>query len=204
MKKKASGSPKRFSDEAMRLRFKRAAEGDQDSFWALIEPYGGLIYSVAFGIMKDSERAQGILHEVYIAAFHSLDNLRNPGRLGAWLYTITRNLCYDILRKEKRIREKKGDYYRSRPRVIPINEVLVQKEEFRLLGEAVLTLPEHFRVVLGLKYMNQYSCRDISEVLNISIEAVKSRLFEARKLLRRRMEKFEGTSESVFNGGVEK
>ena len=50
-------------------------------------------------------------------------------------------------------------------------------------------LPEPFRVILALKYMNAYSCREMAEILDISISAVKSRLFEARKLLRRTTER---------------
>jgi len=43
-------------------------------------------------------------------------------------------------------------------------------------------------VILGMKYMNDYSCNEIAEILGISLSAVKSRLFEARKLLRRKTE----------------
>ncbi len=179
------------SERILRLRFKKAVAGDVDAFWALIEPYSGLIYSVAFGILKDPERAQDILHDAYLKAFRSLNNLRNPGLLASWLHSLTRNLCYEVLRKDARAERKKIEVFRHRPRVVPIYEVLVKEEELRQLQKALATLPEPFRIVLGMKYMNRYSCKEIAEVLDISIAAVKSRLFEARKLLAHRMTELE-------------
>lgn len=169
------------------LLFKKAVAGDTNAFWSLIEPYSRLIYAIAFGIFNDPDQAQDILHDVYLEAFRSLGNLRNPNRFSAWLNTLTHNLCYEALRKKSRAKQKMSDVFLHQPRVMLVYEVLVKEEELKQLESALNTLPEPFRVILGLKYMNQYSCAEIAEILGISVAAVKSRLFEARKLLATRM-----------------
>ena len=69
--------------------------------------------------------------------------------------------------------------------VVPVGEAQEKERRLVTMEEAMKGLPEPFRVILNLKYMNDYSCKEIAEVLEISVAAVKSRLFEARKLLRR-------------------
>lgn len=191
-------------DEVFQIHFNKAANGDEESFWVLIEPYGGLIYSVAFGILNDPEQAQDILHEAYISAFHSLNSLRNPNRLAAWLYSLTRNLCYNTLTKKSLANQRVSEIGRYQPRVIPINEVLVKEEELRQLEKAICALPEHFRIILGMKYMNNYTYKEIAKALDISIETVKSRLYEARKLLTRRMKKSIEVCKPESKGELEK
>ncbi|MBN1901455.1 RNA polymerase sigma factor [Candidatus Sumerlaeota bacterium] len=188
-------------EQTIRERFQKAIQGDPDAFWALIEPYSGLVYSVAFGIIKDPEIAQDVLHEVYVKSFHSLNNLRSPGRLSSWLHSMTRNLCYDFLRKQNMAEGKKADVYHHATKVVPIYDVLIQKEELQQLEQALSNLPEPFRVILGMKYMNRLSCREISSALDISVEATKSRLFEARRLLARKMNEVPKSKQSRLNNG---
>lgn len=73
-------------------------------------------------------------------------------------------------------------------RVVPADE-WVQKEAWLATMEtAIDEMPEPFRVVLALKYMNEYSYEQIAEMVGISLGAVRSRLFEARKLLKTKTE----------------
>ncbi|MCX7767064.1 MAG: RNA polymerase sigma factor, partial [Candidatus Sumerlaeia bacterium] len=138
---------------------------------------------------------------VYLEAYRSLGNLRNPGKLSSWLNTLTHNLCYESLRKKTRARQKMGEVFLQRPRVMLVYEVLVKEEELKQLESALNALPEPFRVIIALKYMNQYSCAEIANILGISIAAVKSRLFEARKLLASKMTAVITPKNLNVNGG---
>jgi RNA polymerase sigma-70 factor (ECF subfamily) len=205
MKEKSDLASNWEEEQAIQGRFQKAVQGDPDAFWALIEPYSGLVYSVAFGIIKDPEIAQDVLHEVYVKSFHSLNNLRSPGRISSWLNSMTRNLCYDFLRKQSLVDSKKAEVYHHRAPVVPIYDVLTRKEELKQLEQALSNLPEPFRVILGMKYMNRLSCKDIARTLDISVEATKSRLYEARHLLARRMNEIQETKQShLDNGGLKK
>ena len=190
-----------MKSKSKEYQFKKAVEGDPDAYWELIKPYSGLIFSVAFGILKDSDQAKDILQEVYLKAFHSLGNLRNPDSIHSWLYSLTRNLTCNMIRKETQARKGITEIFENRQKVIPIDDVLTKEKELQLLDNAINTLPEHFRVILSMKYMNLYSYKHIAETLGINIGTVKSRLFEARKLLRQKMLKIIGSSNLQVNGG---
>lgn len=164
--------------------FERARQGDRDAFWGLVLPYRGLIFSVALGMLKSHELAEDMMHDVLLAAFGSLPNLREPAKLPSWLYSITRFRIMERQRREQRLR---GALYESAEpaRVVPIGEVLEKEAWLGRMEGAMGQLPEPFRVILALKYMNDYSCGEIAGILDLSVPAVKSRLFEARKLLRK-------------------
>jgi RNA polymerase sigma-70 factor (ECF subfamily) len=167
--------------------FDLARTGDADAFWQLVLPHRGLIYSVAFGILKNHERAEDQLHDVLLHAFRSIGNLRDPQRLPSWLYTMTRNKVMDTLRREERAR--RAVYQAAgQPKVITMSEIMEQETWLQRMEAAMVELPEPFREILALKYMNHYSIQEISQVLEISEPAVKSRLFQARKCLRRQTE----------------
>jgi RNA polymerase sigma factor (sigma-70 family) len=164
--------------------FEQAARGDRESFWQLVLPYRGLIYSVAFGMLRNHERAEDLLHDVLLIAFGSLASLRDPSKLPGWLYSITRNRIMDQARGEERLRGALHEQARGAAAVVPVGELQEREAWLGRMGTAIERLPEPFRVILALKYMNDYSCREIAEVLDLTVPAVKSRLFEARKLLR--------------------
>lgn len=186
--------------EVQQRRFQKALEGDSAAFWALIEPYGGLIFSVAHGLLNDADRAQDILHDVYLQAWRSLANLRSPARISSWLYTMTRNQCFDLMRRQARADKNMRQTASMQPDVIPIYEVMINNEDLRRMHDAIRTLPEPFREALSLKYSSGLKCREIADTLDISISAVKTRLFEARKLLATRMQELE-RQPSAANGG---
>lgn len=171
--------------------FKRAKKGDSDAFWTLVSPYRGLIYSVALGILKDSERAEDQLHDVLVTAFKSLANLRDVAKLPSWLHSLTRFRTMELIRKEQRLRGALHQPGAMAP-VVSVNELAEKEKWLTHMEDALNHLPEPFRVILGMKYMNDYSCKEMADILDISIPAVKSRLFEARKLLRKMTEALAG------------
>ena len=182
--------------------FRKAVRGDRDAFWQLIEPMGGLIYSVALGIMKDPERARDILHESYVKAFTTLNNVRDPLRLASWLHSMVTRLCYDVMRRDAREARGRIEVMSHTPRVVPIDKVLIKEQELGCLEDALSALPEPFRVILSMKYMNRYSCQEIAGALSLAVGTVKSRLYEARKLLARRMADVENVHCSNMRGGL--
>lgn len=164
-----------------------ARDGDRDAFWRLIAPHRGLIFATALGMLKDPEAAEDLLHETLLAAARSIGTLRELPCLPGWLHTMTRNLALDSIRRQRRRRRVMAAAARE-ARVVPADE-WVQKEAWLATMEtAIDEMPEPFRVVLALKYMNEYSYEQIAEMVGISLGAVRSRLFEARKLLKTKTE----------------
>lgn len=174
--------------EANEALYERAVAGDQEAFWKLVLPYRGLIYSVAFGMLKSREGAEDQVHEVLVSAQGALANLRDLSKLPSWLYSITRHRILDLMRKEERMRKVISGVARAGAPVVPMAEMIETEAWLATMDEALSRLPEPFRVILAMKYMNDYSCQEIAEVLETTLPTVKSRLFQARKLLRKMTE----------------
>lgn len=173
--------------EIDRKLFEEARKGDRDAFWRLVLPFRGLIYATAMGMLRDPHKAEDQLQDVLLIAFRSLSSLRVPERLPSWLYSTTRNHVMDHIRREERLRKAVRDVAYEAT-VVPIAQIREKEDWMDQMDVAMGDLPEAFRVILGLKYLSDYSCREIAEILEISVQAVKSRLFEARKLLRKKVE----------------
>ena len=172
--------------------FERAAVGDRKAFWQLMLPYRGLIYSVAFGMLKDHEQAQDQLHDILLSAFRSISNVRQPDRFASWLHSLTRNHILDHIRRQQRHRRALVGAQTVLTTVVPVAELIEKEAWLDRMEDALGRLPEPHRIVLTMKYISQYSCREIARILEISESAVKSRLFEARKLLRKLTEEQAG------------
>jgi RNA polymerase sigma-70 factor (ECF subfamily) len=164
----------------------RAVSGDAEAFWELVKPHERLVFAVALGILRDSELAQDVVHDTYVRAFGTLGSLRSPDRLSSWLYGMGRNIAHEVLRKRIR-HDKFVAQTTEEPQVVPVADMLIREEEMQALERAIKELPEQHRIVLGLRYMQNLSCKEIASTLDIGLEAAKSRLFEARKALHRRM-----------------
>lgn len=168
---------------------RRATNGDAAAFWELMEPLERTIFSVAYSVLKDRERASDVVHDVYLRAFSTLGNLRSPEKMNSWIFSMARNIAREHLRRD--VRQEKIASAAPERSVISVPDMMIREEEFELLETSMAQLPEAHRVVLGLKYMNNMSCREIADTLAIGVEAAKSRLFEARKALRARMRQAE-------------
>lgn len=192
------GSP--VMDDLRQL-YDKARDGDADAFWQLVLPHRGLVFSVAFGMLRHRERAEDQLHEVLLQAWRSIANLRDPERLPSWLYTMTRNRILDVQRRDQRM-ARALDMVSHTARVIPVAEAIEKDAWLNTMEAALSELPEPFREILALKYLNQYSLHQIAEILEISEPAVKSRLFQARKLLRLKTEQL--ATAPVAPNGTEK
>ncbi|MDX2177930.1 MAG: sigma-70 family RNA polymerase sigma factor [Candidatus Sumerlaeia bacterium] len=165
---------------------RKALQGDAEAFWKLVKPHERTIFAVALGVLRDPERAEDVLHDTFLRAFSSLGNLKSETRLSSWLYGMARNVAHEHLRKAVR-QEKTVAAMPARPEVVPVTAMLMEEERMKQLDACLDALPEQHRIVLGLKYMQNLSCKEIADTLGIGLEAAKSRLFEARKALHARM-----------------
>lgn len=165
--------------------YERALTGDAVAFWELIEPFERTVYAVALSATRGTEEAEDVAHDAFVRAFSTLGNLRSADKLGSWLCSMTRNIAHERFRKQIR-RDRLAEHIPRQP-VISVPDMLAQEEELAQMEDAMAELPEAHRTVLALRYMNNMSCREIAETLEIGLEAAKSRLFEARKALRARM-----------------
>jgi RNA polymerase sigma factor (sigma-70 family) len=171
---------------------KRAQAGDRESYGRLVDLYGGLVLAIAYSRIGNYTASQDIAQDAFLLGFENLATLRQPGRFGVWLSTITRNLSRNW-RKSQAYRERlHADSATLRERLgymqAPGAAEEVERMEMRhLIDEALGELPVRDRDSIILYYFEDKSTDEAARALGISPAAMRKRLERARRRLRDRM-----------------
>ncbi len=151
-----------------------------------IMPHMNAAYNLARWLSSNDSDAQDIVQEAYLRAFKFFSGFRG-GNSRAWLLRIVRNAFYDWLKKNRgeEISEPFDEQIHDgvdetqRP-----DALLLEKSDHELLDKAIASLPVEFREILVLRELEGFSYREISEVANIPLGTVMSRLARGRDHLR--------------------
>lgn len=171
----------------------RARQGDRDAFRELVEKYQRKVYSICYGMLKDSEASLDVSQEVFIKVYRYLEKFNQKSSFYTWLYRITVNMCIDYIRKHSKVQRVEYDDRLSHDgaegdeHILPStlglhpDKVYGRKELREKMLEALNTLSEKHRTILILREVEGLSYEEIADVLNISKGTVMSRLFHARR-----------------------
>lgn len=178
----------------------KTKNGDNSAFEELVKKYEQKIYNLALRLTSNPEEAGDILQETFLKAYRSLNSFKGEANFSTWLYRIAMNIA--LMRKRK----EKGKIFESLDRILPTTEGELHKEipdwstnpeaeienkEVRnILTNALASLPDDYRAVLVLRDIQNLSNKEVSEILKLSIPAVKSRLHRARLFLREEVSKY--------------
>ena len=162
---------------------KKIAKGDKSAFEKLVSEYQSRIYSLCFGFLSNREDALDITQEVFIKIYRSASSFKSESKLSTWIYSITKNMCIDFLRKQKKYS------HQELPNILPDmdtpspQEIAEKAENRETVRSAVAALPEYHRLVILLREYEGLSYSEIAEILSISEGTVKSRISRARAYL---------------------
>nr|WP_246594288.1 sigma-70 family RNA polymerase sigma factor [Evansella tamaricis] len=132
------------------------------------------MYRIAISIVKSNEAAEDAIQEATLKAYENMKKLREPVFFRSWLIRILMNQCYQILRERKRVVHL-DDWNSSKQSVMLSSNLELQ--------EVLQELPEDYRIVIILFYLEQWKMKEITEATGLSLGTVKSRLHRARKAL---------------------
>ena len=160
----------------------RAQSGDTEAFGQLVTKYRIRIFNTINVIVGDENDAWDLAQEAFLKAWRSIKRFQGGSSFYTWLYRITMNVTIDSLRRRGRRREVELDD--AIPSFLPGPSVNYECAEIREQVYAALAqlTPEH-RAVIVLKEIEDMQCREIADVLDLSLGTVLSRLFYGRKKL---------------------
>jgi RNA polymerase sigma-70 factor (ECF subfamily) len=141
------------------------------------------VYGVARRMMENHDEADDITQDVFITLYNSAHEFRGESTLFTWLYRVTTNACLNALRK-KRVREylrldeiegifSSGD---DEP-----DSLMEEEEQRSIIREAIASLPEKQKAVFVLRFYEEKSYEEISEILHTSVGGLKANYFHAMK-----------------------
>lgn len=141
-----------------------------ESFSSLVDMYYAKVYYHCIKILKNDHDASDITQNTFIKAFININHLKNNDSFGAWIFVICNNEIKMFYRKNKNIDIN-----------TPKSE---ETKSCASLYAAIDSLDEKYRNVIILKYFSNFKLREISAITGLEEKTIKSRLYEARKILK--------------------
>ncbi len=167
-----------------------AKAGNSKALAKLVKKYEKTIYSFAFKVCRNPDKAENTMQETFMSMVKSLKQFDGKSKLSTWLYRITANHCLMQYRKKSHefvsvddedtlIGERSIADWKSVP------SFSLENEELKLvLDEAIKKLSPEYRIVFLLRDVEELSTEETGIITNLSVPAVKSRLHRARAFLR--------------------
>jgi len=192
------GNPGRSDEDAEDVRLMRlVSDGDTSAFETLVERHQSLVAGTVARMLGSNSDVEDIAQQVFIRVWKSARRYVSRAKFTTWLLKITRNLVFNELRRSKRhahvpLQTDPGaEEFPLKDEKNPAPDAsLLQTELQQAIEDAITQLPESQRIALILRRYEQLSYEEISEVLDLSVPAVKSVLFRARTELRARLSRY--------------
>jgi RNA polymerase sigma-70 factor (ECF subfamily) len=137
----------------------------------LVRRYLPAVLGFCLAKTKNIHDSEDIMQDVFLKAFKKLNTLRDHARARAWLLKIARRVCIDYYRNSSQTRKMPNDVQASTDS---------QSEHIDRLHRAIAKLPDGYRELITLYYLDGRKCANVAECLGISEDAVRSRLVRAR------------------------
>ena len=140
----------------------------------IMNDYGNILFRICLIMLGNSQDAEDVVQETLMKYLQKAPAFKEKEHEKAWFIKVASNKCKDMLRF--RARHMTAD-------IESIHEFMQDSSDSGIL-EALMTLPQKFRIVLVLYYVEQYKTEEIAEVIGKSASAVKMRLQKGRRLLK--------------------
>jgi RNA polymerase sigma-70 factor, ECF subfamily len=169
-------------------------KGDQEAFEGIVDLFKDKIYRHCYRMVGNGHEAEDLAQETFLRAYRNINKYNSEFKFSTWIFRIATNLCIDRLRK------KKPDYYLdaevpgtegatmysqlSTEGPLP-EDVVTENEQWNELQAEIMKLPEKYRTAIVLKYVEDLSLEEISQIMDIPVPTVKTRIHRGREALKK-------------------
>jgi len=163
--------------------------GSLDALGVLYDRHRQLVFRTVLAITGDSDVASDLLQDVYLRLYRFIDRVDTSRPLEPWLYRMSTNLAYTWMKRNKKWMhplEDMAEWLGSSGKNTP-HDLVERQDELDQIQEALSALSLSQRVVVVLYYLNDLSLQEISEILEIPVGTVKSRLHYGRQALKKKL-----------------
>ena len=187
-----------FDDGLDRARMARIAREDAGAFEELYADYATPLAAFLQRMLHDRALTEDVLQEAFWKLWRSASRWRGEAKVSSYLFQIARNAALDALEKRKRVREREGassEQDQANAAEVGAEQAVRSEAGVHLEGSelrtqvrrAIESLPEDQRAVVWLAQVDGLTCREVSEILDVPLGTVKSRLAAAAEALRFRL-----------------
>ncbi|MUK89326.1 RNA polymerase sigma factor SigW [Ornithinibacillus sp. L9] len=183
-------------DLMIREKIKQVKKGDQAAYEDVVMYYQDKIFQHCYRMLGNAHEAEDIAQEAFIRAYVNIHSYDEKRKFSTWLYRIATNLTID------RIRKRKPDYYLDAEvkgtdgldmySQLATNERLPEEEVQGMelqsyIQDEISNLPPKYRSIIMLRYLEEFSLQEISDILDIPLGTVKTRIHRGREALRKKL-----------------
>jgi len=167
---------------------KRLQDGDEQAYKSLFSGYSDMVYRLCWRLLEDAREAEDATQDVFCKVFTEVRKFRAEAKLSSWLYRMTLNHCLNRRRQKRRAQFFSLDWLAGgKEEASSLSEdpaaLVERKERDEILRTAIEALSETQRTALILCRFEGLSYQEIAEILQCSVAAVESRIFQAKKNL---------------------
>ena len=173
-----------YTDEELISRFQ---SGDEGAYIELVNRYRDRIYNFVFQFLGDIEEAEDVAQNTMIKLYEKKHYYKEIAKFSTWIYTIARNLANTELRKRKRRKitylsqmSRKEKQYEIPAIQNDVDKSLNDDYINKRIKKAIQKLPEHFKSIIILRDIQEFSYDEISNIVGVPLGTVKSRINRAR------------------------
>jgi len=159
---------------------------ESKEFKKKILPIGQNLYRFAAGILKDSHEAEDVVQDIFMKLWNMRDRMEEINNINAFAYKMTRNICLD------KLKGRRMQYYDTAARGIPEPEVddpnpermVEMRDSAERIKKLISDLPEQQKSIIHMRDVDGYSYEEISDVMDMEINAIRVTLSRARRSVR--------------------
>ncbi|MBC8081323.1 MAG: RNA polymerase sigma factor SigW [Gorillibacterium sp.] len=176
---------------------KLARSGDRMAFAGLVDLYKDKMFHLGYRMLGSPHEAEDVVQETFLRVYTNLDRYDEFQKFSTWIYRIATNLCIDRLRKRKasysldaEMPDGEGaDWYSLLPsqQATPEEQTMLTETQ-ESIRKAINTLPEKYKSVVILRYLQDMSLQEIGDVLDMPVTTVKTRVHRGREFLRKKLQ----------------
>lgn len=170
------------------------SDDDKNKFEQLYLTYRQDMYKIAYNILKNSADAEDAVHQAFLSIANSFEKVLTIPRqeIKAYIVIIIRNTSINIYNKNKRNAEHTVELDEKD---VPVDINFFEQYEYELLVNAIKELPQLYKDIIYLYYLEEFSTKEISQMLDITVDTVYKRLERAKKLLKTILKRGENYAE---------
>jgi RNA polymerase sigma-70 factor, ECF subfamily len=159
----------------------------EEAIVELMERYGTDVLHLAYSYVRNRQTAEDLAQEIFLKCYQKFDTFEGNSQMQTWLYRIASNHCKDYLKSWHHRKVLVSGYISAKlsgHHEGPESQ-LVKNTDNKELIEAMFKLPVKYREVIFLFYFQELSQKEIAEVCNLNLSTLKSRLTQAKALLKK-------------------
>lgn len=168
---------------------RRVLSGETEAFAELVDRYKVAVFNLCARMLHNPTEAEDAAQEVFLRAYNQLGTYQPGRRFSTWLLSIASHYCIDLLRRRRPVVDIESIAFWKQSDQPEPEETAVLEETRDEVRDLLKSLPEKYRGVTILRYWQDLSYDEIAEATGLSVGTVKTRLFRARELLAKELEK---------------